>query len=547
MKKLLLIGSGLMVAAAATADVPAPETLGEFYSTKIASSGKVIASQGDEVCAYYNTDTKDIFDYEFFYLGNGNCFSADGKILVGVTNDVTPVYIVDGVMQDLSKLTEQYPGLSFDGVTPDGTRIVGIATNPSTEPNETMYVPIYCDINSDGTLGEIQFLPYPKKDFTGRDIQRAKAIYISDDGKTIAGQIVDYSGNSLYPIIYTCNDDNKWSYTLPTQNLINPNKRPIPECPAEFNEPMPQYEDYMTEDEIAAYYAAVNAWYETFEGDFPEVGSFMTPEEAAAYNAAAEAYNEKVYAYNDAYNEYSEKLNEILDESLFFAQNQYAMTTDGKTLVLNAAIQGEDDPMLWFPVMDYPAYTLDIATGELKEITPLENGTYPLVRQVLSDGTIIATVPAGSYPPTTYVVAPGSNEFTPFIDYFATKNATGAEWLKKNFTKTVAEEVYNFETDEFDLVTYEMIFDGLVNVSDDWSVVSGGTMAYLYSNAYTYESYIIYGSTGGVGSVSADAQVVSKIFYNLNGIEVKEPSTGLYIERTTFSDGTSVATKKVVK
>ena len=52
----------------------------------------------------------------------------------------------------------------------------------------------------------------------------------------------------------------------------------------------------------------------------------------------------------------------------------------------------------------------------------------------------------------------------------------------------------------------------------------------------------------GVDEIAAtDADVVSKTYYNVNGVEVKDPSNGIFIVRSVYSDGTVKAEKVVVE
>ncbi len=51
----------------------------------------------------------------------------------------------------------------------------------------------------------------------------------------------------------------------------------------------------------------------------------------------------------------------------------------------------------------------------------------------------------------------------------------------------------------------------------------------------------------GVTEVAGDADVVARKFYDISGVEVKEPANGIYIVRTTYSDGTVKTAKAVVK
>ncbi|MDE5869809.1 MAG: hypothetical protein K2H18_06215, partial [Muribaculaceae bacterium] len=50
----------------------------------------------------------------------------------------------------------------------------------------------------------------------------------------------------------------------------------------------------------------------------------------------------------------------------------------------------------------------------------------------------------------------------------------------------------------------------------------------------------------GVGSVTVDADIVSRTYFNLNGVEVSDPSNGVFVERSVYSDGT-VKSAKVIK
>ncbi len=50
----------------------------------------------------------------------------------------------------------------------------------------------------------------------------------------------------------------------------------------------------------------------------------------------------------------------------------------------------------------------------------------------------------------------------------------------------------------------------------------------------------------GVSDIEAGASVVAKTLYDLNGVEISEPASGLYIERTVYSDGT-VKASKIIK
>ncbi|MDE5807664.1 MAG: hypothetical protein K2H76_06055, partial [Muribaculaceae bacterium] len=51
----------------------------------------------------------------------------------------------------------------------------------------------------------------------------------------------------------------------------------------------------------------------------------------------------------------------------------------------------------------------------------------------------------------------------------------------------------------------------------------------------------------GVDEIGTDSTLVSRKFYNLNGVEVKDPSNGIYVVRSVYSDGTIKTEKAALK
>ena len=76
---------------------------------------------------------------------------------------------------------------SLHSITPDGSRVCGMIGGGSAYRN----LPIYCDIDANGNFSEPQVLPFPDKDFFGSRPQYCSATWMSDDGKTVAGQVKD--------------------------------------------------------------------------------------------------------------------------------------------------------------------------------------------------------------------------------------------------------------------------------------------------------------------------------------------------------------------
>ncbi|MDE7414624.1 MAG: hypothetical protein K2N05_12665 [Muribaculaceae bacterium] len=549
MKKTLLFSALLAAGIPMFAQTADPVIVPEFYSSKISPDGKIIASYIYDQVAIYNVDTKEITRFEDveMSMGNGNCITKDGRIIVGFTPMDQPVVIVDGVLKDVDN--HDYEVFILHGITGDGSRAVGIVLNSNMD-SETMYEPFYVEVSADGTVGKPNILPYPKKDWLGTEPQYCSAVWISNDGKTILGQVKDNSGMAVYPIVYT-EKDGEWSYSLPSESLINPNKLPYPEAPEEFNLQPVEPTDFMTPEKREAYEQAMADWaasgydYELY----PSPAEYMTDEEIEAYNKAADEYNEAAIAYNEKVAAYFEALQEIMNQSVFFFQNGFTMNGEGTLAAMSAEIEDPDaDPFDWNSTTLRPTYMLDLTTGDLKDVSGKDPEDYPLPRQILSDGTVIGCTPEGfGVLPVSYVMGPKHDGYVDFPTYLATVNPAGATWLKENFTKEIEEEVYNDQTGEWDFITSEKLLAGSVVVSDDWSVVSAGIHAYIYSMDVSFESYVIFGEGSGIESVASDASLVSKKYYDLNGLEVKDPSNGIYVERAVYSDGSVVTTKTAKK
>ncbi|MDE5790519.1 MAG: hypothetical protein K2H96_04750 [Muribaculaceae bacterium] len=560
MKKILLLGVAMGFSSVPYAQNLTPQIIPEFYSSKISANGAVILSQTDEYVMECDAATGNVELLDMFDLGAGNCISADGSVIVGSTLEDAPVIWKNGEMMNLGYLSAIYPKCDFNCITGDGKRVAGFVTNLSKEKSETMSVPMYMDFNSDGTLGEVNLLPYPKKDWAGQDPQYVYPVSISNDGKRIVGQVKDNSGYAVYPIIFSQGADGEWSYTLPTESLINPQKRAIPEYPGEFPLTPPNMDDYMTAEELQAYQEAEDAYYQSGETlPFPYKENYMTEAEINAFNEAVEVYNAAAREYNAKSRAYYEDIFSIMFESVFFYQNGLAMDSEGKKIYMAAEKEyvlgslDDEDPEY---EITYPCYSYDVITGELSEVKDRADGAYPIPKQVLPDGSVIGVTPMPSSlddeirPPLSYVIKPGANEFISLQDKLSQINAAATEWLTANFTKDV---LVSLDWETGDEIVEKYLMTGNAVVSDDWTVVSGGVLAYMYyssdpeeESANAYESYLIRSDLSGISAVVSDLKVVETRYYDLNGIEVKNPGKGIYVERKLYNDGSAVTAKKVM-
>lgn len=225
MKKIYLITICLFLSilgkAQETDDYAVPQIVDYMVSQRISADGTWIAGQDvyGALLYRYNTSTKEVEEFESMYTGIGNCVSNTG-IIVGqdfAGYDQHAAVVIRG-RNYIPPSLEGVGMSSLDGITPDGRRAVGYLTNLQ---GGVMYIPFYCNISASGIVGDPQPLPYPTRDVTGSTPYVVKALWISDDGNTIAGLVTTGSGFYEYPIIFQMNEKKEWSYKIPsalTQN-----------------------------------------------------------------------------------------------------------------------------------------------------------------------------------------------------------------------------------------------------------------------------------------------------------------------------------------
>lgn len=567
MKKLLLLASAAMLTAGtmAAAGLESPKELPNRAINKISQNGEYAASYlygtavimnlltGDE---YVYTD--EISSYDF---GNGNFISNTG-VLVGQQNGAYAAIWQDGEWSELNDDTATRMSLAA-GITLDGTRIVGcIAPESYTGDYEgLMMVPCYWDVNSDGTFGQTNYLPYPQGDFIGRTPQYITAVYVSADGKTIAGQITDFGGGVRQPIVYTCDASGKWSYSLPQDNLYHIDGFVIPEDPGEAPEISP--ENFMTEEELAKYNAAVDEYFDiAWNTPYPELYQFMTDEEWAAYSAALEEYyetwenypeeqdymtaeewqdyqnaiqeyydlvnsaeypnyqdymtEEEWAQYQDAqkimdewdekWNEFSMAYQELCTLVPSFTFNNVYLSADGTKMV--STLEKDDSGEFWDPFApkEYHPWVFDLTNESFTQYR--HSDAMLIVSSMADDGTLYAQKPATFDDPETqaYILPVGSDEFMPIYDYFTVANPSVASWIKDNLTRTYIKLEVDEETWDYVEKEVTTIITGMPFVNGDKSI-----LALSVENTWDYDdvpafTYLIPTDYAGIGNVVADAE-----------------------------------------
>lgn len=569
-KSLLLLLAAALGASTAAAAIQTPEIYQGASFQQISANGEYALSYVYGTVVYYKLTDGTMVSFEedetgmiSYSLGNGNGITADGRTFVGSTlSHLNAAYYENGEWHNLPVPDENMTNISH-GITPDGSRICGtLGLNEMTFDEVIMQVPCYWDRNADGSYDAPVVLPHPTKDLFGETPQYLTAVWISGDGKTIAGQMMFSSGSMAIPVIYQQDAKGEWSYTLPTKDLFNPNHLEPVENPGDFDEMAPNYEDYMTPEALTEYYDDINAYYEAgdWEAPYPEFEDYMTAEQREAYTKAMAEYQVKFDAWSEKFNAYWEYSGEVLASSPNFVFNNVMLSTDGRSLV--GTLEQEDPnagPWDFFSRIYVPC-SVDIATGEL---TRVDTDLSLLASGVADGDVILAYNGQNKMPMTGYVIKDGNVET--LYDFLKNINPEYATWIDKNMSHEVA---VDFDPETYEDIIEELTFTGMPISTPDMSVIA------IWNNCpwdyeYSAEGVIFHvQELSGVASIAVDGKQMSlrngALFvpegytaikvYNLSGLCVKsvaapqgmvqlDMNKGVYIVKGVRADGSESVIK----
>lgn len=567
MKKLQLLGATALAVSSVSAMEPR-----EFPGTQILAvspDGKLSASEylGTVTIIDNETGTTTVYkgdEMNPYDLGQGNCMSSTG-ITVGSLNTY-PGYFKDGEFHILKVDNPSYYSMAH-GITPDGLRIcgaIGAAPISTDDTDVPMLIPAVWNLQADGTYSDPVILPYPKKDFTGRMPQYVTTICISDDGKTAAGIVTDYSGSRHSLIYYTLNDDNEWVMHNEFERAVNPDNITIPpypgDCPA-----APTKEQFMTSDEIQAYNDALQAWNEAGTWDYstyPNIDDFMTDEELAAYESAYSNWETNDFQpWQTAFDAFQEAFYSCGGYSITF--NQLCMSPDGKT-AMSTGIREVEDPDSFFGVSDEAApISFNLEDDSYKSYPALDMSP----RSITNDGTLFAYYrsPDGD-PEQAWVFLPGTDsDPVSLLDYMKSRNEVSYQYMLDHM-------VYDLETFDWDtsetVVIADYLFSGIPYADPEMKVVA--CFSGNYWDPYGEETFswlLPLGGADAVKNVADAAETNVMVFkggriviegnasavevYDLNGRSLFSTgaangtvatglSNGTYIVKVTTADGVKV-------
>lgn len=497
MKKSIILLAALSLPAIAGLAAEVPENVvyqKGIYTFKISPNGLWFGSQGG-VASTYNSETGKVVYYEDMYIGNGNAISDNG-LLVG-TDNTSAVIMKDGEAIHSDSFSP-YWGSYINAITRDGSRITGFVNGQRGA--DLMYIPFVADVDADGNVGELTILPHPKIDLFGSAAPQSVVGHsISDDGKSIIGEVTDWRGMFSYPIYFVQDDKGEWDYFLPTEQLFNPTGIDIPRNPWLDEPKYPEPEDFMTNPLLKqAYEAAMEKWEASgYNGTQPNPSAYMTEEDYANYEKAVEDYNEWYYGRLDDEKAYVQLYIDVLRSSPGSSGGEMALHGSGDYFVARGTVLNENFEM----VGTLYKFNRDGSYETLGNLT--EEGLFP--NQVLSDGTIVLTKAIMAVP-DSYFLFPDKDELVSLQDYLKPDHPEISNWIDSEF-----------------------FGNGIVVVSDDMSVMGAGLTPdhYIYYDAeladYLYSSYIITGlkNTGVEGIEAENPDGIYKV-YNLEGMKVLE-------------------------
>lgn len=565
MKKSLLT-FGMVMATTAVFAFQAP-TVHENHSFQhISPNGEWVVSDmmGDVVII--NTVSGQKWEYRAsddgsnnYSSGLGNSISNTGVILGSTLANNNAAYWVNGEWKELNIPAGAEDKINLSSaITPDAKRICGaVGVHSFGMDDVTMIVPAIWDQTADGSYGDAQLLPCPKTDFSGRAPQYITANAISADGKVIAGQIVDCAGFIRYPIVYTQAADGKWSYTVLGVDAINPDNLQFPEYPG--NSPaQPNYEEFMTEEQLAAYNQAVMDFYMSTEDiPFPKYVDYMSADKAAEFTAAMAAYEEALAAWSEKNDAFMAVYEQCQAGAPNYEFNSVYLTPNGKTMYTTRIVEVED-PMSWFGYREDPYIaSFDLATGA---VTTMEQSMN--ITAVANDNTILAGINIVSLdaPAEGYIIREGV--ITPILDYIQANGEEMAAWINENLKEREYEGYVENEQGEWDVVLNKADFSGMTIASEDLKTMAMWHQP-IYAPDFTTVGFIfklednsgiknvsVAGANVRIdadGNVVADENVASVEVYNIAGARVsgKNLGKGMYIAKGVRADGTPYAVKLV--
>lgn len=591
MKKLLPI------AAVAALAMPAYAAQGnyeyaDFAAYAVSPDGRYVVSQLDGgvlIVRDMENNTQEIYTPDFsneaasYSVGTGNCVSNSGMV-VG-SSESGPCLFIKGEVLPLPVKEASFISLA-NGVTPDGNVICGTLglSGMSMDADSQMCAPCIWVRDEEGNYQGPVTLPHPDRDFSGRIPQYVTSVAISNDGKTIAGQIRDYSGWVEQPIVYTCDANGDWQYSLIGEDLINPNHVVFPEYPGD-GPMMPAAEDYLGEAEKAAFEQAIADWQRECDesgyidyNKYPDAENFLSAEQKEAYDKAMEYFAGFYPQWEEAYLKFMTVFEDCMTNGCQFIFNSVFLSPDGKRYLTTSDAKkvpegGGDIPV---PFSAAPSRVAMESKPAMLYICELDNNNS--WTELTADSDLLATGISSDYTvfgsynysilPQAYVFKPGEKEGMMLETWMKSVNESTAEWMEDNMVF----DVLAWDADLMQEITLtDVMCSGFPRIDQDVTLVACNSInLWDYNDASYYYTFFLYtGRDNGVAEIGAgdaalqisvegntvlvEGDVAETAVYAIDGSLVAKgissvtlPS-GVYVVRATASDGRVETLKTVVR
>lgn len=490
------------------------------WTTQAMQGSVVIFNRADSVFYVYGEEEGSAYS-----IGQGNAINNDG-IIVGGISDSQPAYWQDGEW-NLLPLAEADTIVynSADAITPDGRRIAGslACSRWGLDNNNQMLAPVVWTKGEDGKYGLYQRLPQPTKDFSGRAPQYITARSISADGKTIFGQIVDYT--SMYPclIVYKEDAEGKWSYQTLGQELLYKEGTEFPAWP-NYEPKQPKIQNYMSEEELAEYNDAMELYEDSvdlyYQGlieqypSYPLYDNYLKNEaKKEEYTQACVKYEEENKAYQDSTNVFYDVFYEACTQKAF-TFNEVITSENGRYYACSLSYPDPDgDPLAWMPEVLTVPVCFDLQAEE-PTMTQLD-GNDMITCSALNDGTVFMASPSMEYTRNAYVVPAGSKKAISFFDWMKAKSLPAYNWMTENLSFDYTGVEYDEDYNEILVSVPDSLIAGTISVNPEGTVFSAFLWdAWSLEDKGQYISYFIdLNPASGVAAPKAEATEV-KVYPN---------------------------------
>lgn len=529
MKRLLLSASfPALCLSALAADLPQPKVLESSNANAISANGRYVVADGFAGVKIFDLEDEKEYDYTeaspagMYTAGFANCVSSNG-IVVGYGN-AGALYWKDGIWHKIKIPASTKGSTLVNSITPDGSRICGsIGQEEMSAGENDVLRQVPCIWNWNPEKGEFNLpvlLPHPDRDFTGRVPQLITAVGISDDGKTVVGQIQAVTGTVNYPIIYTENAEGEWSYEIPDYDILHPEGVEFPEYPGDSGPAYPSEESFMTPDEIAQYELAFEAYVNSgYTLPSPEYKDFMTAEEIDAYDKAKAEYDELAGNWMSKFDAWWDVFFKIIDKLPDYQYNSIRISPDGKKYANTILVQDKDDP--YGATFSY-VWVFDIESGEITKYE--QNGNFSLT-YLANDGIALAVTHL-TEEPQSFVLTKG--ESIDMQSWISDKIPQYGSWMEENMLEWVAVYEFNEELGEQEIVYKEEVLTGRASATPDLSVIALG-VTNVWDGLDDGMSYVFDMKTeNSVSSITLDNN--EHYIYDLAGRKLnKADAPGIYI------------------